>query len=124
MQRVAIMEYLMEHRTHPTVEEIYKSLYEKMPMLSKTTVYNTLRTFAERKAILWLNIDDRQVHADGDTSKHIHFQCTKCGEIYDIPTADVPGSESLYINEIGDLTVNETHIYYKGICKKCKNTTV
>ena len=42
MQRIAIMEYLMEHRTHPSADEIYTALSPSMPTLSKTTVYNTL----------------------------------------------------------------------------------
>ena len=36
VQRMAIMKYLMEHRTHPTVDEIYTSLAPEMPTLSKT----------------------------------------------------------------------------------------
>ena len=43
MQRIAIMEYLMEHRTHPSADEIYTALSPSMPTLSKTTVYNTLK---------------------------------------------------------------------------------
>ena len=40
VQRIAIMKYLMEHRTHPTVDEIYTALSPTIPTLSKTTVYN------------------------------------------------------------------------------------
>ena len=38
-QRIVILEYLLGHRTHPTVETIYSELSPKMPTLSKTTVY-------------------------------------------------------------------------------------
>ena len=38
VQRIAIMKYLMEHRTHPTVDEIYTALSPTIPTLSKTTV--------------------------------------------------------------------------------------
>ena len=41
VQRIAIMNYLIEHRTHPTVDEIYTALSPSIPTLSKTTVYNT-----------------------------------------------------------------------------------
>lgn len=43
VQRMAVMEYLLDHRTHPTADEIYLALHRKMPTLSKTTVYNTLK---------------------------------------------------------------------------------
>ncbi|MBR4922900.1 MAG: transcriptional repressor, partial [Bacteroidaceae bacterium] len=42
VQRIAIMDYLMTHRTHPAIDEIYLALCEDIPTLSKTTVYNTL----------------------------------------------------------------------------------
>ena len=37
VQRIAIMNYLIEHRTHPTVDEIYTALSPSIPTLSKTT---------------------------------------------------------------------------------------
>ena len=43
MQRIAIMEYLMEHPIHPSADDIYTALSPSMPTLSKTTVYNTLK---------------------------------------------------------------------------------
>ena len=39
-QRLEILKYLDENRTHPTAYEIYSGLKEKNPSLSKTTVYN------------------------------------------------------------------------------------
>ena len=40
MQRIAIMEYLMNHPIHPSADDIYTALSPSMPTLSKTTVYN------------------------------------------------------------------------------------
>ena len=80
-QRIAIMEYLLSHRTHPTVDMIYNDLIGKMPTLSRTTVYNTLRLLGENDAILELTIDKHIAHYDGDTSPHSHFQCKRCGRI-------------------------------------------
>lgn len=48
VQRLLIMDYLLSHHTHPTVEEVYRDLCKKCPTLSKTTVYNTLRLFSEK----------------------------------------------------------------------------
>ena len=84
MQRIAIMEYLMEHRTHPSADEIYTALSPSMPTLSKTTVYNTLKLFAEQGAALMLTIDERNANFDADTSPHAHFICKRCGNIYDL----------------------------------------
>ncbi len=39
LQRIAIVEYLMENRIHPTADDIYHALCIQVPTLSKTTVY-------------------------------------------------------------------------------------
>lgn len=38
VQRIAIMDYLLAHKTHPSIDEIYLALCKDIPTLSKTTV--------------------------------------------------------------------------------------
>ncbi|KAA6323417.1 Peroxide-responsive repressor PerR, partial [termite gut metagenome] len=64
LQRIAIMEYLLEHTTHPTVDEIYTKLFPVMPTLSKTTIYNTLKLLSEQGAIQMITIDEKNVRFD------------------------------------------------------------
>lgn len=64
MQRIAIMEYLMNHPIHPSADDIYTALSPSMPTLSKTTVYNTLRLFSEQGAALMLTIDEKNTNFD------------------------------------------------------------
>ena len=75
VQRIAIMNFLLHNRIHPSVEDIYNALCVSIPTLSKTTVYNTLKLFAEQGALLALVIDEKNVRFDIDTSNHAHFQC-------------------------------------------------
>ncbi|RGN50840.1 MULTISPECIES: Fur family transcriptional regulator [unclassified Bacteroides] len=117
VQRIAVMDYLLKHRTHPSVEEIYSALSGDMPTLSKTTVYNTLKLFAEQGAAQMLTIDEKNVCFDGDTSLHAHFLCKRCGKIYDLPISE-PMKETLESNIEGH-SVDELHYYYKGTCKNC-----
>lgn len=116
VQRIAIMSYLMEHRTHPSVEEIYTALSPSMPTLSKTTVYNTLKILSEEGAIFTLTIDERNTCYDADISPHAHFFCKSCGKIYDVKVNDNVFENS--INSEGH-KIQEIHHYYKGICKQC-----
>lgn len=118
MQRIAIMKYLMDHRTHPSADEIFSALSPSMPTLSKTTVYNTLKLFAENGAALMLTIDDKNANFDADTSTHGHFFCKQCGRIYDLhfPAAAVEIESQ---GESEGHFISETHLYYKGICKSC-----
>lgn len=116
-QRISIMEYLLIHRTHPTVETIYNALLPSMPTLSKTTVYNTLKLLEGNNVILELTIDKKTAHYDGDTMPHSHFLCKKCGKIADIPLTPMAAEQYA-----PDFFIDETEIYYKGYCNKCLDT--
>lgn len=120
MQRIAIMKYLIENLTHPSVDEIYSALFPKMPTLSKTTVYNTLKLFEEHNAVQMLTIDEKNTCFDIDTSPHAHFFCKQCNSIADLSTV-LPNINNNIL--IDGNKILETHIYYKGICKKCLKAT-
>lgn len=117
MQRIAVMKYLLDHRTHPTVDDIYMALSKEMPTLSKTTVYNTLELLVEHKAVLELTIDGAMAHYDGYPEAHSHFLCRGCKKIFDTMFSQdaiksiMPGN---------GFEVEETQLYYKGLCPECK----
>lgn len=116
MQRIAIMEYLMNHPVHPSADDIYTALSPSMPTLSKTTVYNTLKLFSEQGAALMLTIDERNANFDADTSLHSHFLCRCCGHIYDLHSSE---NNVIECQDMDGHQVLEAHYYYKGICKNC-----
>ena len=116
VQRLAIITYLHEHRTHPTVDDIYAGLIEQMPTLSKTTVYNTLNLFYQQGAVLALTIDDKNVRYDIDTSDHAHFKCLQCGQVFDVPA--IVNSITTMASEHGFI-ITEKHLYLKGYCSTC-----
>lgn len=120
LQRLAVMEYLMEHHTHPTVDEIFASLQPEIPTLSRTTVYNTLSVLVGCGAVLALDIDPKTKRYDGDTSLHAHFMCDVCGGIEDIVVSDRAFVEA---NKPCGAVVRDIQLLYKGICKKCVKTT-
>ncbi|MDD3107770.1 MAG: transcriptional repressor [Alistipes sp.] len=118
VQRIAILEYLHTHATHPTAEEIYVALHPTMPTLSKTTVYNTLKLLARHGAILLLDIDGETAHFDGDIRPHAHFLCHQCRHIWDLPLAVAP--EALLLDELELFQVDDIQLYYKGLCRACQ----
>lgn len=116
VQRIAIMQYLLDHRTHPTVEDVYSALCTDIPTLSRTTVYNTLRLFSEKKAAQMITVDDHRVCYDGDISVHAHFYCKNCRRVIDVfdNVKDIMAPRC-----IGDNVVDDVQLYYKGICAEC-----
>lgn len=117
VQRIAVMEYLLNHHTHPTVEDIYTELHPQIPTLSRTTVYNTLKLFASQGAATMLTIDEKRACYDSVLTPHAHFICRKCGHIYDVDLKDT--GNQVHTSELPAGHVEEEHVYYKGICKHC-----
>lgn len=115
VQRMAIMQYLLDHRTHPTVEDVYKGLYQKIPTLSRTTVYNTLRLLSENNAAQMITIDEHRVCYDGETKPHVHFYCKKCKSIMDLESQDMAEFKA----ETCGHQVDSVQVYYKGVCSEC-----
>ncbi len=119
VQRVAIMDYLLTHPTHPTVEEVYKGICEDIHTLSRTTVYNTLRLLSEHNAAQMITIDEHRVCYDGDIRPHVHFFCRHCGKVYDFFDEDVPPIN--LPRTVEGHHVDEVQLYYKGACKDCQS---
>ncbi len=118
VQRVAILGYLLTHRTHPTVEEVYNGLSHKIPKLSHTTVYTTLRMLAGCGLAQMITIDDHHVCYDGDASPHVHFYCTRCGRVLDLPNEKAPSLRGKKITSEGHIILS-VQLYYKGVCHDC-----
>lgn len=84
VQRTAVYEYLCSHPIHPTAETLYAALSPHYPTLSKTTIYNTLKLFLEKKIVRQVNIEDDKLRYDAELRPHLHFKCTSCGKVFDI----------------------------------------
>lgn len=116
-QRVAVFTYLckQEHHRHPSAEEVYTALVSEYPTLSRTTVYQTLESLCKCGLIVKVAIDGGEMLFEADTSDHGHFKCTQCGKIYDLfYTQPVE-----FPHPPAGFEVKESHIYCKGICRKC-----
>ncbi|MDA3872274.1 MAG: Fur family transcriptional regulator [Candidatus Marinimicrobia bacterium] len=115
-QRLKILEYLIETKKHPTVEMIYNNMKRVIPTISKTTIYNTMNSFVEKGILNALSVTGTELRYDANISPHHHFLCKKCGKLYDIQTK----ATDFYDKKVIDGNkIDEVHVYFKGICKKC-----
>ncbi len=116
LQRVIILKYLLGNHNHPTSEDVYQALSREIPTLSKTTVYNTLKLFNQKGLIHQLAICGNEMHYETQPGLHTHFQCIRCGEIFDI-NLDCPKFD---IEECEGHIVTEYELILQGICRNCR----
>lgn len=117
-QRHAILSYLMNAMSHPTADEIYKSLSPSFPSMSVATIYNNLRLFVEAGLVRELTYGDASSRFDADLSDHYHAICKCCGRIVDFeypPLLEVERAAS----QTTGFTVEGHRMEIYGTCEKC-----
>jgi Fur family transcriptional regulator, peroxide stress response regulator len=85
-QRVVILDYLQHIFNHPTAEEVFEAVQEKLPVkLSKATLYNTLNSLVEVGLVKTVSVEAGKIRYDANIEAHHHFVDTSTGVIHDIP---------------------------------------
>ncbi|MDD4316413.1 MAG: transcriptional repressor [Clostridia bacterium] len=114
-QRLKVLEYLVNNRCHPSVEQIFSDLLKELPTLSKTTVYNTLRILTETGLVRSMTIDDNETRYDINTKNHGHFKCNSCHTIYDF-YVDI---DNFCSDDLKNFKIENKNVYFMGICPRC-----
>lgn len=88
-QRLLITDYLLHHPGHPTADEVYDALKNRITGCSRATVYNTLNSLVDAEMIASFSNEVGRTRYDGNLDPHHHFIDTKSGKVYDIPWEQV-----------------------------------
>jgi Fur family peroxide stress response transcriptional regulator len=117
-QRQEIFREIALDSTHPSAEELYMRVKDRIPAISLDTIYRTLATF-ERCGILSRIHDlDGRGRYDPNLDHHHHFICLECGGIQDFYW---PGFDEITppfeVSTWGK--VMNQRVEMQGICKRC-----
>ncbi len=82
--RIAVLEYLMSSKEHPSAEMVKEYLNSLGNKFSLATVYNILDAFVENGVIIRVRDDENNMmRFDANTKFHIHVYNIKTNEIMD-----------------------------------------
>jgi Fe2+ or Zn2+ uptake regulation protein len=114
-QRIAVVEYVLKSKSHPSADEVLTHARKKCPTVSRATVYNTLNLLVEKGLLGLQTIKEGAVVFDSNIEKHHHFVDNETGDIYDIPwdQLEVKGKDKLK-----DFEVAEFQVIMRGRRKK------
>ncbi|QVK20369.1 transcriptional repressor [Mycoplasmatota bacterium] len=115
ISRIKIYESLDKNRIHPTVDKIYNELHGELITLSKTTVYNTLKTFVNHNLVKVVNLGEGELRYDIMQDDHFHFRCKTCDDVYDFNAKEIDIESS----NLTGFKIEEVNIYINGQCPKC-----
>lgn len=102
--RMAVAEYVLSTDEHPSAEQVMAKVGERLPMLSRATVYNTLNLLVEKGLLRQLVLSEGSVVFDPNLDRHHHFVDEATGRIEDVPwdaveVGDVSRLEGLNVRE-------------------------
>ncbi len=115
-QRAIILEVLRSDKCHHTAEELYQLAKEKMPSISRATVYNNLHSLEAEQIIRKISGDGGPDRYDNSFIPHGHLICTVCGGVSDV---DLLGIEAILLESVGS-DVDSFEIKVRGRCARCK----
>lgn len=120
IQKRAVLENIANRNDHPTADEVFKDVQEKLPGISRATVYRLLDSFVQEGVIQKISHPDSACHYDANTDHHHHLLCTQCSQIMDI---EIPSKGNFNIQSIPakGFKILDFTIYFRGICLDCQN---
>ncbi|HVF85989.1 MAG TPA: transcriptional repressor [Pyrinomonadaceae bacterium] len=119
LQRVAVFNYLSGVEHHPTAEDVFLAVKQKLPRLSLATVYKNLEALVKCGAISKLTYGDASARYDIRTDHHYHTRCLECGKIGDL---DAPKGSRLLeqIKPQAGFEVMDYRLELVGYCRECR----
>jgi len=117
-QRSAILSILLDSNTHPTADDIYRSLEGRFPSMSVATVYNNLKVFIGAGLIKELTYGDARSRFDANTEEHYHAQCVSCGKIEEFTFPSLGEVEGIAAQSTS-YQVHGHRLEVQGLCKDC-----
>ena len=117
-QRDVILEELRAAPTHPTADELYQRVRQRLPQVSLATVYRNLELLAEEGQIQKLELSGQQRRFDGEAAGHTHIRCLNCGAVADVPVEPVQ-TPLEQVQGHTNYDVTGQRIEFLGRCPEC-----
>ena len=119
VQRRQIFEAVLGRNDHPTADQVYESVKDRVPGLSRTTVYRVLDALVTLGVIRRVHHPGASARYDGKIRRHHHLVCGQCHKVLDLDDAALSAlplpQQGLQGFEIDDYVVQ-----FVGTCAQCK----
>jgi Fur family peroxide stress response transcriptional regulator len=83
-QRREVYKSLMANRVHPTAQDVFLEVKDKLPQISLATVYNCLEALTQHGIIRQVHFDRESCRYCPNLHEHGHFHDQSTGKIHDV----------------------------------------
>ncbi len=119
-KRDAILHCVRSTDAHPSADWVFEHVKEQVPDISLATVYRNLALFKDQGLITSLGTVKGVERFDGNTDPHVHFICTQCGAVMDLPQISVPEELNSAVAQSSGGRVDNCQLSFTGICGECR----
>lgn len=119
VQRRDVLKAVLERDDHPSADQIYESVRERIPGLSRTTVYRALETLVELGVIRRLHHPGAAARFDGATHRHHHLVCRKCNRVIDVESRQLDNLQLPPRMRHG-FQIEDHSVHFMGVCEVCR----
>ena len=117
VQRRAVLEVLSIHADHPTADRIFDDVRNRVPEVSRTTVYRVLETFVRVGVARKVCHPGAVARYEIKTDRHHHLVCLNCEKMLDLRE---PSLDSLPLPSVASgFHIEDYSIQFRGLCKNC-----
>jgi len=120
-KRNAILTCLQQTCLHPSAEEVHRMLQAEHPDISLATVYRNLSLFKQQGIIQSLGTVNGIERFDANTQPHVHFVCTGCDSVIDLPEVSVPFELGTPAEASTGCRIQGCQLTFSGKCSSCQN---
>jgi len=118
-QRQAILEELRKIDSHPTADEIYYRVRQKLPHISLGTIYRNLEVLSNSDIIKKIDVCASQKRYDGRAEFHYHASCINCGRVDDLSANSRVAIKDIF-SALCKYKITGHQLVLFGLCPECK----
>ncbi len=118
-KRNAIFDCLRQSHAHPSAEAVHAQLNAVHPDISLATVYRNLALFKSQGKIISLGTVNGIERFDANTQPHVHFICSGCDAVIDLPDLQTPESLCCKAATAVGGQVDACQLSFSGLCRDC-----
>ena len=118
-KRDAILSCVRSTDVHPSADWVFDQVRKEIPDISLATVYRNLALFKRQGLITSLGTVGGVERFDANTDPHVHFICSGCDAVVDLPQMAVPESLNREAEKHGSCKVDCCQLTFTGLCAAC-----
>ncbi len=118
VQRRVILESLAPREDHPTADQVFGDVAQRLPGLSRTTVYRVLETLVEMGVIHKASHLGSAARYDPNTERHHHLTCLSCHKVMDVEDGTLQRLQLPKAQAKG-FAIRDYSVHFKGYGPEC-----